>query len=173
MKHCQSELVSRKVEWFCSLAVFSWWPSLSLYFSLFFPSVSVSLFPLFSFSFVLVPFLKSREKGSALEGREVREHQLWPITVVRVDAQYLLRAVRLWETRSGLQPPASLATSATTCFHHRSTILSLHPLFVCLARVFVLICIQLSKKTGSVSSILFYQAEYKQPSVLCDNTLPL
>lgn len=35
MKRCQSELVSCKVKWFCSLAVFSWWPgSLYLYLSL-------------------------------------------------------------------------------------------------------------------------------------------
>lgn len=29
MKRCQSQLVSCKVEWFCSLAGFSWWPGLS------------------------------------------------------------------------------------------------------------------------------------------------
>lgn len=134
MKHCQSELVSCKVEWFCSLAVFSWWPSLSLYFSLF-SSLPLSLLSLLSSSFVLVPFLKSREKGSAREGQEVREHQLWPITVVRVHAQYLLHVVWLWETSSGLQPLAGLATPATTCFHRRPTVCSLHPLFVCIAGV--------------------------------------
>lgn len=74
------------------------------------------------------------------------EHQLWPITVVRVHAQYLLHAVWLWETSSGLQPPAGLATSATTCFPCRSTTHSLHLLFVCLATVFALICIQLNEK---------------------------
>lgn len=141
MKHCQSELVSCKVEWFCSLAVFSWWPSLSLFLS--FSPLSLSLFSLLSSSFVLVPFLKSREKGSAREGQEVREHQLWTITVVQVRARYLLHKVWLWESSSRLQPLAGLATPATTCFHRRPTVCSLRPLFVWLAGVFVLICIQL------------------------------
>lgn len=68
MKHCQSELVSCKVEWFCSLAVFSWWPSLSLYFSLFSPSVSVSLFSLLSSSFVLISFFEKQRKGLCSRG---------------------------------------------------------------------------------------------------------
>lgn len=64
MKHCQSQLVSYKVEWFCSLAGFSWWSALFWFFSF---SLSLSLQMLFpavlSFSFLLIPFLKSREKG--------------------------------------------------------------------------------------------------------------
>lgn len=51
MKHCQSELVSYKVEWFCSPAVFSRWPG-PLFISL---CLSVSLLCL-SLSFVLILF---------------------------------------------------------------------------------------------------------------------
>lgn len=147
MKHCQSELVSRKVEWFCSLAVFSRWPGLSLFLSV---SVCLFLCSLLALCSSLFFFEKHR-KGSTREGQEVRvallEHQLWPITVAQVHVQYLLHAVWLWETDSSrLQPPAGLATSATTCFHCRLTTRSLHLLLVCIATVFVLICSQLNEK---------------------------
>lgn len=87
MKHCQSQLVSYKVEWFCSLAGFSWWSALFGFFS---HSLSPSLqmlFPavlfLFFFFFLLIPFLKSGEKA-VVEGPEVRVALLQPITAARV-----------------------------------------------------------------------------------------
>lgn len=69
MKRCQSQLVSYKVQWFCSLAGFSWWSALLLFcpsslpLQMLFPAV------LFFFFVLLIPFLKSREKAVVLRAR--------------------------------------------------------------------------------------------------------
>lgn len=67
MKHCQSRLVSYKVEWFCSLAGFSWWSGLFLFFSF---SLSLSLQMLFpaGLFFMAHPFSEEQRKGSGREG---------------------------------------------------------------------------------------------------------
>lgn len=128
MKHCQSELVSCKVEWFCSLAAFSWWPSLPLLLS-FFPSISFCSAPC---SFVLVTFLKRGEGAS----------------VVWVLARYLPALV--WGTSSRRHQASPLQqlvfTADQQCCY-------LHLLFVCSASVFALICIQLNKKKQVPSSL--------------------
>lgn len=105
MKHCQSALVSCKVEWFCSLPVFSRWPGLS-YFPL---SLRLSL-PLSS---VLVPFLKKQRKSSTGPGGEGRV--IRPITVKEERSRYLQHAFWLQETNGGFRPLAGLAALAVTC----------------------------------------------------------
>lgn len=62
MKHCQSQPVSYKVGWFCSLAGFSWWSAPFLFFSF---SLSLSLqmlFPAVLFFFAH-PFSEEQRKG--------------------------------------------------------------------------------------------------------------
>lgn len=117
MKHCQSRLVSYKVEWFCSLAGFSWWSGLFLFFSF---SLSLSLQMLFpaGLFFWLIPFLKSREK--ALVERAWR----WGLHYYR---QLQLSAYIL-NTCCSSRKPADFTTS--TLFDCR-TIHSLHLLVLC------------------------------------------
>lgn len=144
MKHCQSQLVSYKVEWFCSLAGFSWWSALFWFFS---SSLSLSLqmlFPavLFLFFFLLIPFLKSREKA-AVEGPEVRVALLQPITAARVHARYLQLT------------PADFTASALFDGRTRHY---LHPLLLCYY-IYSFSYLHSAKKH---QFFLFYQAEHKQ-----------
>lgn len=139
MKRCQSQLVSCKVEWFCSLAGFSWWPGLSL-----FLSVSVCLFPCSLLALCSSLFWRAEKRlylrRPGGEGCIIRANNS-RASACSVPSAFS-SAVGAQAIR--LHPPAGLTTS--TYFHCRPTILSLHLLFVCLATVFVPICIQLNEK---------------------------
>lgn len=128
----------------------AWPPFISLFLRLF----------LLSLSFMLVPFLKIREKAPTQEGHEVRvallEHQLWPITAGRVHARYLLHAVWLEETTSGLEP-----TPNSTGFY-----------CICILLLFIYftLFVLIEKELGSCYFTLLHQANRKacsQTRFLC------
>lgn len=157
MKHCQSQLVSYKVEWFCSLAGFSWWSGLFI-FLFFFVSVSSNALSCWTF-FVLIPFLKSREK--ALVERPGGEGCI-------ITANY--SCVRTY------------SVPATAVVENQQTLLLLlfltaeqYTLCICwyFATIFILflIYIQPKEKKRKHQFFLFYQAEHKQERLLADNTV--
>lgn len=150
MKHCQSQLVSYKVEWFCSLAGFSWWSGLFLFFSF---SLSLSLqmlFPagLFFFFFFAHPFSEEQRKSSGRDGPEVRVALLQPIRVVCVHTRCC----------SSSRKPADLTTS--TLFDCR-TIRYLHLLVLCdyIYSFSYLHSAKRKKKETSVLSVLSSRAQ--------------
>lgn len=91
MKRCQSQLVSCKVEWFCSLAGFSRWPGLSS----FLPASVAQLCARAS--------TEERRKRLYWRRPEVRVALLEPITALQVHGQYLLHA---FPHAVLLQPPS-------------------------------------------------------------------
>lgn len=121
MRHCQSQLVSYKVQWFCSLAGLSRWSALFLFCSsspplqMLFPAV---LFFLFFLLLLLIPFLKSREKAVVLRARRCGLHYY---------SQLQLRVCSP-STCSGGRKPADFTASAL--FDGR-TIHYLHLLLLC------------------------------------------
>lgn len=165
MKHCQSQLVSYKVEWFCSLAGFSWWSVLFLFFSF---SLSLSLqmlFPADFFIFFLFFFcssllLKSREKALVETARRWRLHYY---------SQLQLCAYILVTCCCSSRKPADFTTS--TLFHCR-TIHYLHLLVLCYyIYSFSYLHSAKRKKKRKHQFFLFYQAEHKQERLLADNTV--
>lgn len=143
MKRCQSELVSCKVEWFCSLAVFSRWPGLSL-----FLSISVCPFPCSllalcaSFFFLWKTEKRLCSPGPGGEGRVIRA-SMWPITVVQV-----LGTCCMWFD-CGRPAAGSNHPQASPFYQQLVFTTDQRCAFctgVCLAPLFVLICIQLDEK---------------------------
>lgn len=159
MKHCQSQLVSYKVEWFCSLAGFSWWSGLFLFFSF---SLSLSLQMLFPaglfFFFLLISFLKSREKALVERARR------WGLYYY---SQLQLCAYILSTCCHSRRKPADFTTS--TLFDCR-TIHYLQVLVLCYYIYSFSYLHSAKRKKRKHQFSLFYQAEHKQERLLADNT---
>lgn len=147
MKHCQSQLVSYKVEWFCSLAGFSWWSGLFI-FLFFFVSVSSNALSCWTF-FCAHPFSEEQRKGS---GREARR---WGLHYY---SQLQLCAYILSTCYSSSRKPADFTTS--TLFNCR-TIHSLHLLVLCyyIYSFSYLHSAKRKKKETSVLSVLSSRAQ--------------
>lgn len=171
MKRCQSELVSCKVEWFCSLAVFSWWPGLSL-----FLSVSVCRFPCSLLALCSSLFWKAEKRlytrGPGGEGCVIR---------ASIVANYSCASACSVPAACGLAVGDQQWAPTTSRPRHLSNYMfslqinnTLSASAVCLLSYCICPYLHSAEwKAGSFFFILLYQAESKQQSLHCDNTLPL
>lgn len=146
MKHCQSELVSCKVEWFCSLAVFSRWPGLSLFLSFSLSACLRSLLALCSSPF----FTKSGEKA-LLERATGWGMLYWSVNCDQLQLCRVPAACSLATTTCRPPPSPPLPLPSFLSVLHVFTGAEWHAhslclLLVCSATVFVLICILLNEK---------------------------
>lgn len=158
VKRCQSQLVSYKVEWFCSLVGFSWWPDCSLFFSW---SLAVSILALWRAEKRLC-WRRPRSEYCII----IAQYNLVSVCSVPTACSSAAGEQAIWE----LLPPSVLT---------KSTFFSLkinNPLGASAASVPIYcICPYLHPaewKRGSFFFILLNQAMRKQQSHLYDNTLP-
>lgn len=154
MKHCQSQLVSYKVE--CSLAGFSWWSGFFLFFSF---SLSLSLQMFFPAGLFFSSFLKSREKALVERAWRWGLHYYSQLQL----CAYILSTC----SRTSRTPADSTISPLFDC----RTLHYLHLLVLCYYIYSFSYLHSAKRKKRKHQFFLFYQAEHKQERLLADNTV--